>query len=102
MSVDRENTWNEIVKKGYGYAGNEIGDNQTTISCLSWAALPVTGIVPFCTFDTHNPKISSNSRSPHILERKGGVFKPPFLAKILCIKGSKAHFYLILNISLLV
>lgn len=24
MTVDRENTWNEIVKKGYRYAGNEL------------------------------------------------------------------------------
>lgn len=38
MTVGRENAWNEIVKKGYRYIGNEIGDNHTNISCLSWAA----------------------------------------------------------------
>lgn len=46
MTVDRENTWNEIVKKGYGYAGNEIGDNHTNVSSLSWAALPVAKTCP--------------------------------------------------------
>lgn len=83
MTVDRENTWNEIVKKGYGYAGNEIDVNHTNICNLSWAALPVAKTVLFCTFDTCNPKISSNTRSPCIFERKGAVFKP---------EGSKGNF----------
>lgn len=93
ISVGRENTWNEIVKKGYRYIGNETGDNHANISCPSWAALPVAKTVPFWTFHTYNPKIYSTTRSTCILERNGGVFEP---------EGSKAHFNIILNISFLV
>ena len=55
---------------------------------LSWAALPVAKTVLFCTFHTHIPKMSSNTRFAGILERKSGVFIP---------EGSKAHFIIILN-----
>lgn len=57
------------------------------MNCLSWAALPVAQNVLFCAFDTHNPKISSNTRSPLTLKRKGSIFKP---------EGFKAHFSIIL------
>lgn len=62
MTVGRANAWNEIVKKGYRYFGDEIGDNHTNISCLCWAALAVAKTVLFCTF--HIPIIL---KSPPIL-----------------------------------